>query len=175
MNRSFKWVAPAAATLAFAAGAHAQSTVQLYGLMDANVGTFQNAGTKRQYQVDSGDMTTTFLGFKGKEDLGGGLKAIFVIEHFLRLDTGQAGRYTGDAFWVRNAYVGLQGGFGTVTLGRNTNPFFVSTLAFNAIGDSFGFSPAIRQVLTPGTKMAPFYGDTGWSNSISRGRRPSAT
>ena len=82
---------------------------------------------------------------------------------------GAAGRFNGDAFWARNAFVGLQGAFGATSLGRNTTPLFVSTLIFNAIGDSFAFSPSIRQVLTPNTAlgMLPFFGDTGWNNSIA--------
>jgi predicted porin len=167
MNRSLTWTAAAAATFVLAVTAQAQSSVSLYGLVEMSAGRLQNAGAPKAYVADSGNMTTSFLGFKGTEDLGGGLKARFAIEHFLRADSGQAGRFTGDAFWARNAYVGLSGSFGTVTLGRNTNPFFVSTLAFNAIGDSFGFSPSIRQVLTPAAAMQHnFLGDTGWSNSL---------
>ncbi len=48
-------------------------------------------------------MTTSFLGFKGREDLGGGLAANFSLEHFLRADNGEAGRFNGDAFWARSA------------------------------------------------------------------------
>ena len=154
--------------LGLAATAQAQSSVQLYGLMDMSAGQFQTAGTEKVWKADSGNMTTSFIGFKGTEDLGGGLKAVFKIEHFLRADQGAAGRFNGDAFWARNAYVGLQGEFGSATLGRNTTPLFVSTLIFNAIGDSFGFSPSIRQLFTPSTGlgMLPFFGDTGWSNSM---------
>jgi predicted porin len=172
MTRSLSKLAGAlalAGLFGLASSAQAQSSsVQLYGLMDMSAGQFQTAGAQKVWRADSGNMTTSFLGFKGAEDLGGGLKAVFKIEHFLRADSGSAGRFNGDAFWARNAYVGLQGEFGTTTLGRNTTPLFVSTLIFNAIGDSFGFSPSIRQVLTPntGAGMLPFFGDTGWSNSV---------
>lgn len=155
--------------VALAASAQAQSSAQIYGLMDMSVGRFQTAGADKVWRADSGKMTTSFIGFKGTEDLGGGLKARFQIEHFLRADEGAAGRFNGDAFWARNAFVGLQGSFGSASLGRNTTPLFVSTLIFNAIGDSFGFSPSIRQLFTPSTGlgMLPFYGDTGWSNSLA--------
>lgn len=154
----------AAAGLASAGAAQAQN-VGLYGLLDMSAGSFQSAGAAKVWKADSGNMTTSFLGFKGSEDLGGGVKAVFKIEHFLRLDQGAAGRFNGDAFWARNAYVGLSGDFGTTQLGRNTTPLFVSTLIFNAFGDSFGFSPSIRQLFTPSTGL-PFFGDTGWNNSI---------
>jgi predicted porin len=146
--------------------ASAQSTVSLYGLVDMSAGRFQNAGATKLWKADSGNMTTSFIGFKGSEDLGGGLKANFAIESFLRADSGDSGRFGGDVFWARAANVGLSGGFGAVSLGRVTNQFFVSTLIFNAFGDSFGFSPAIRQILTPRAGMQPFYGDTGWSNAV---------
>jgi predicted porin len=150
--------------------AQAQSSVSAYGLIDMSVGQYEGIGAPpKVWRAQSGNMTTSFLGFKGTEDLGGGLKGVFAIEHFLRADTGDAGRFNGDAFWARNAYVGLSGAFGTTKLGRNTTPLFVSTLIFNAVGDSFGFSPSIRQLFTPatGAGMLPFFGDTGWNNSLA--------
>ena len=164
MIRSFTPAAAALACLCAAGGARAQN-VQLYGLLDMSAGRFQAAGESRVYRADGGGMTTSFVGFKGTDDLGGGLKAKFAFEHFLRPDTGQAGRFDGDAFWARDAYVGLSGAFGTTVLGRNTTPLFVTTLMFNAFGDSYAFSPAIRQLFTPA--LAPFYGDSGWDNSVS--------
>lgn len=150
--------------LGAAAAAQAQSSVQLYGLIDMAVGSYETSGGDRTTRAESGGMTTSYLGFKGAEDLGGGLSAVFALDTFLRADTGEAGRFGGDAFWARNANVGLSGGFGTVKLGRAATPLFVSTLLFNPFGDSFGFSPAIRTVYSPTTKVA---GDTGWSNGIS--------
>jgi predicted porin len=140
----------------------------VYGLMDMSAGQFQTAGATKVWRAESGRLTTSFIGFKGSEDLGGGLNALFRIEHFVRADEGTAGRFNGDAFWSRNATVGLQGAFGTTTLGRNTTPLFVSTLIFNAFGDSFGYSPSIRQLFTPSSGLA-FFGDTGWNNSMLYG------
>lgn len=148
--------------------ARAQPNVSLYGLVDLSAGQFQTAGTAKTRRLDSGNMTTSFLGFQGKEDLGDGWLAIFKLEAFLRTDTGAMGRFDGDSFFARNSYVGLQGKYGTVTVGRNTTPLFVSTLIFNAIGDSFGYSPSIRQLFTPTTGLA-FFGDTGWNNSAFYG------
>jgi predicted porin len=164
MSRSLTLLAVAAAACCASVGAQAQN-VQLYGLLDMSAGRFETAGTPKVWRAESGNMSTSFIGFKGNEDLGGGLKATFALEHFLRLDTGSAGRFNGDAFWARNAFVGLSGAFGTTTIGRNTTPLFVSTLLFNAFGDSFGFSPSIRQLFTP--TLLPFFGDSGWSNSIA--------
>ncbi|WP_294001371.1 porin [Sphaerotilus sp.] len=143
--------------------AWAQSAVTLYGLIDASVGSNKAPGGARLRGVDSGKMTTSYLGFSATEDLGGGLSAVVKMEHFLRVDNGEAGRFNGDAFWARNAYVGLSSkSAGTVTLGRNTTPLFVSTLRMNAFGDSFGYSPSIRHFFASGTVT----GDTGWSDSM---------
>ena len=164
MTRLLTWPAAAAAGLCIAFGAQAQP-VQVYGLLDMSAGQFQNAGESKVWRAESGHLSTSYIGFRGTDDLGGGLKAKFAIEHFLRADTGQAGRFNGDAFWARDAYVGLSGAFGTTVLGRNTTPLFVSTVLFNAFGDSFGFSPSVRQVFTP--TLLPFFGDSGWNNSVS--------
>lgn len=161
MSRSLRAVATAAVSLCTCAGAFAQSSVTAYGLVDVSVGSYQSAGGTRNKAVNSGDMTTSFLGFKGTEDLGGGVKAIFALEHFFRPDTGEAARFTGDGFWARSAFVGLKGDFGSTTIGRNTTPFFVSTLAFNPFGDSFSFSPSILHYY-----LGALSGDSGWSNSI---------
>jgi predicted porin len=142
--------------------AAAQNSVSLYGLIDMSIGQTQAPGGKATKGVESGRMSTSYWGVKGTEDLGGGLKAQFALESFMRADTGSAGRFDADTFWARNAYVGLDGGFGSVTLGRNTTSLFVQTLIFNAFGDSFGFSPAIRHYFTSGTVT----GDTGWSDSV---------
>lgn len=153
----------AGALTALAGAAQAQSSVQLYGLVDMSVGRFQAPGAAAVKGVDSGNMSTSFFGFKGTEDLGSGLGAVFALESFMRSDTGASGRFNGDTFWARSAYVGLaSSSLGTVTLGRNTTSLFVNTLVFNAFGDSFGFSPSIRHTFTSGTVT----GDSGWSDSI---------
>lgn len=164
MFRPLSTALAACCATALSAPAMAQSSATVYGLMDMSAGQFQTAGTDKVWRAESGNMTTSFLGFRGSEDLGGGIKAIFRIEHFLRLDAGGAGRFNGDAFWARNAVVGLEGNFGTTTLGRNTTPLFVSTLIFNPFGDSFGFSPSIRHYF-----LGAVGGDTGWNNSIRYG------
>lgn len=154
-----------AALLALSAvgAAQAQSSVTTYGLIDVSFGSTKAPGGITQTTVDSGKLTTSYFGFRGGEDLGGGLSAVFKLEQFLRADTGDQGRFTGDAAWSRNAYVGLSSkDYGTITLGRNTTPLFVATLSFNAFGDSFGYSPSIRHYFTSGTVT----GDSGWSDSV---------
>ena len=155
-------LAAVVATLA-SAGAQAQS-VSLYGLVDMSVVNTKAPGAaSASTQAQSGNMTTSFYGFRSTENLGGGLRAEAVAEGFLRATNGAAGRFDGDPLFSRTASVGLSGGFGSVALGRLTNPLFVNNLIFNALGDSFGFSPAIR-MLHLGAGQAS--GDTGWNEAI---------
>lgn len=151
----------AAAALAALAGPASAQTVSLYGLVDMSVGSFQAAGESKLKAAENGKMTTSHIGFAGTEDLGGGLKAKFALESFLRADTGKSARFDTDVFWSRKAIVGLESAtLGSLTLGRNTTPLFVSTVSYNAFGDSYGFSPSVRHYF-----VGALYGDSGWSNS----------
>ena len=158
-----------AVTLALAAfGAQAQSQVRVYGLIDLSLGSSQDVGVGKPVKnaIDSGKMTTSYYGLSGSEDVGGGLSALFKIESFLRADNGEQGRFSGDAQFARTASVGLSHKeLGTLTLGRNTTALFLSTLSFNAFGDSFGYSPSIRHYFGSGQNAVT--GDTGWSDSIA--------
>lgn len=161
-------VALAAMTLLAAGAASAQSSVTLYGVVDIGIGRFEasqleSASSTSTTEVASNLMTTSFIGFKGVEDLGNGLKGTFMLESFLRPDVGDDGRSGADSFWARNANLGLAGDFGSVTVGRQDNLLFLSSLAFNPFGGSFGVSPTIRQ--TFGARGL-VYGDSGWSNAI---------
>lgn len=163
--------AAAMALTAFAcSGASAQSSLTMYGILDLSFGSFENSyngsgDSPRLTQVESGKMTTSFIGFRGVEDLGGGLKAVFSLESFLRMDSGASGRSNADVFWGRNAHVGLAGDFGKVVLGRMDNFLFQQALMFNPYGGSFGFSPTVR--LTFGGPAGNDKGDSAWSNAIA--------
>ncbi|MDO9283255.1 MAG: porin [Aquabacterium sp.] len=164
MTSSTTRILVAGLVLAACGTAQAQA-INVTGLLDLSIGSTKAPGaTTATKGVDSGRMTTSWIGLNGSEDLGGGLSALWRMEHFLQADTGSAGRFNGDAFWARNAFVGLSSqALGTVTLGRNTTALFVTTLVNNAFGDSFGFSPSIRHYFTSGTVT----GDTGWSDSVA--------
>ena len=158
-----------AAMLALATfGAHAQSQVKVYGLLDLSLGSSQDAGIDKPVKsaIDSGKMSTSYYGLSGSEDLGGGLSGLFKLEGFMRADTGAQGRFDGDAQFSRTASVGLSHkDYGTLTLGRNTTALFSSTLSFNAFGDSFGYSPSIRHYFGSGQNAVT--GDTGWNDSVA--------
>lgn len=155
-----------------ALSAHAQSNVSVTGLMDVFAGSLKYAGDERAVtSVNSGGMTTSWVGFKGSEDLGGGTKAHFALTSFLRADTGAYGRFPGnETMWSRDANVGMSGGFGAFSVGRDLAPEFLPTILFNPFGDSFTFSPLILQMNVPlfnaSGWASSLAGDTGWSNEV---------
>lgn len=159
------------ATLALTQPALAQSSVTLYGQVDAFAGTTRASGSERAAVLGAGGMQTSYWGMRGSEDLGSGLKAVFDLNGFYRVDTGRFGRSDTDGFLTRNAYVGLQSSaYGTARLGRNTTPYFLSTILFNPLVDSYNFGPSIFQTYKTATDGRVFdpgiIGDSGWSNSV---------
>lgn len=153
----------AVSCIAFAASAaHAQSAaLTVYGVMDAYAGSLQNPGGARINAINNGGMTTSFLGFRGNEDLGGGLKAMFSIESYLSLDTGAVPRFPNDSHWNRAAWVGLQGAYGTVSLGRQGTILAGATFRYSPFFNSVPFSPLLFQTAT-----YLLTGDTAWNRSI---------
>lgn len=115
---------------AFAGSANAQS-LTTYGIVDMGfVG--ESGGTAGSVdKITSGAQSGTRLGFKGTEDLGNKMKALFVLETGIAADTGGFNQGAG---FARQSFVGLQSDAGTVTLGRQYTPFF---LALNAVADPF--------------------------------------
>jgi len=120
----------ALAVLAASGAAMAQSSVTVYGRLDASVGSAKVGapGVSGNTQLFNSNLTSSRLGFRGTEDLGGGLSAIFGIETGFQVDSpgtsnnatpGGAPTTLGD----RAAFVGLAGGFGTVKLGRHDTSF----------------------------------------------------
>lgn len=170
-SRFNKLVLAAAVAGACAAPAFAQTNVTVTGLVDTFAGSMRMAGdANSRAVVDSSGMTTSWFGFKGTEDLGGGLKANFALTSFIKTDTGAQGRFPGDTLFSRDANVGLSGGFGAVTLGRGLAPNFLPSILFNPFGDSFTFSPLVLHMDVPlfnGSGWnSSIKGDTGWSNEI---------
>jgi predicted porin len=112
--------------------AQAQSSVTVYGVLDA--GLLSNSNGTHSWLLSPGNQVGNRLGFRGQEDLGGGLKAIFTIEHGFSIDTGVVGQ--GNTMWGREATVGLAGGFGTVKVGRQYDPLVTMMGGFTAANSS---------------------------------------
>ena len=141
------------AALAVVGAASAQSSVTVYGRMDA--GVVRDSGgpgtVGSNTRIDSGVAGGTRLGFRGVEDLGGGLKANFLAETGFcgdsnsnrsanSVDQGSSGASNtqfctgGNAFMGREARVGLSGGFGAIDLGRIYTPAFIVLTTVDPFG-----------------------------------------
>ena len=134
----------ALAVLAASGAAMAQSSVTLFGRLDAAVGYIDTEvssnnplnvkPSQSQTVVNSSTFNTTYWGIKGTEDLGGGLKANFNLQSNFNIDTGAIGK--GQSLFERNATVGLSGGFGTVNLGRQYTPYYAIYASTAMIGNA---------------------------------------
>lgn len=207
MMRTNRILALTAVALASSA-VMAQSSLQLYGTVDAslthtktestawNIPTYafpggvptvtgvtpQAASKTSATSVSSGGMSNSYIGFKGTEDLGGGMETQFVLESYLDLDTGATSTNAANlsattriqplvasstwnvrdegGFWSKNAYVGLRTNFGLFRLGQIETLGYLSGVKWNPFGES---------VYNPTTRV--FYGTDyyarSWSNVIA--------
>ncbi|GAB2892976.1 porin [Paraburkholderia jirisanensis] len=134
---------PVAVAAAFAASAaHAQSSVTLYGLIDAGLMYTNNVKPKGGaggplFQATSGEINGSRFGFRGAEDLGGGLKAIFVLENGFSVTNGKLAQDS--RLFGRQAYVGLSSDqWGTVTLGRQYDSLVDYVAPLSGTSGTFG-------------------------------------
>jgi predicted porin len=156
-----------AALTAFAGVASAQSSVTLYGRVDLSVakpmGTDQKA-----LQNGSGSR----FGVRGVEDLGGGMSAIFNIEHRFNADTGESqnfniGAANNNRFWGGRSFVGLRGGFGQIVLGRE---YTTSFLGNQLLADPWGWDTvAANNLITGLGGIAKVRNDSSVTYNIAAG------
>jgi predicted porin len=118
-----------AALTAFAGVASAQSSVTAFGIIDLAARNVKNGNAGSVKSLSSAGQATSRLGFRGVEDLGGGLRAGFWLEGQVDPDTGGAGFN-----FARRATASLMGGFGEVRLGRDLNPSYTSLGTFDPFG-----------------------------------------
>ena len=127
-----------------ATGAFAQSTVTLYGKIDAGL-EFKDVGGVSTTKLQSGNFSGSRWGMKGTEDLGGGLKANFQVESGFNVDAGSSGQ--GGLLFGRQAYVGVSGGFGSLTVGRQYTPGD-NALGWDAMGATGAMAGPMYAVFT---------------------------
>ncbi|WP_305824924.1 porin [Massilia brevitalea] len=148
---------------AFAGVAHAQTAVQIYGTLDAGVQK-QSGNT-----LSIGKRAANTLGFKGTEDLGNGLKALFQLEIRYESDTGTVENGSRPLFQGQSR-VGLQGDFGMVRIGRGLTPYQETIGAFepwHALPNQGGF---YTDLAVAGYNSAPLEpansSNNRWSNAF---------
>lgn len=119
----------------FAGTASGQSNVTIYGIVDLGLSHENNgAGVGNVTRMDSGILNGSRIGFRGTEDLGGGLSAIFTLENGFNADTGALGQ--GGLLFGRQAWVGLSSGFGTLKLGRQKTVVYDNAGVFDPFGNA---------------------------------------
>ena len=158
-----KLIALAVAGLASTA-AFAQTNVTIYGLVDygysyrwdgKNLGGIGNTPNSNS-QLNGGQSLGNRLGFKGTEDLGNGLKAVFLLEQGFLLDTGM--QQTSGSQFTRQAYMGLSGNFGTVVGGRLYTPHYTFVSGLDPFGA--GTVGKYGNVYSPGAAATGVAGGT---------------
>jgi predicted porin len=173
----------AAAILAAGAGAaSAQSGLTIYGIADAGYVRESGGASGIINKLTSGVGSHSRIGFRGTEDLGGGLSALFTLETGFRLDTGEVD--TPNGFFNRQAYAGLKSRLGTLTLGRQYTPWHQ---ALTQVGDPFatGFAGGSKNlfpdfgsnVRTSNTVMYSMPATEGFTADLafSLGEQPGST
>jgi predicted porin len=159
-----KKMACAAAALLAAGATHAQSSLQIYGVIDTAVSRYSAEGAGSINKMTSGGNQQSRLGFRGVEDLGGNLYAGFELESGLNTDdgTGQisnsnnqpSGNGTGTGItFNRKAFVKLGGDWGEVRAGRDYVPSFWVLFAYDPFRTGVGFGSAVVQGGSPITQL----------------------
>lgn len=127
MKKSLIALATLAATASFA-----QSSVTIYGQFDAGVYSLKRAnGTNNAVVYGDGATFSNVLGFRGSEDLGGGLKANFQLETDVQTNNGGLNQ---NGLFRRQANVSVAGGFGEVKIGTTLNPLIATNSALAPVG-----------------------------------------
>jgi predicted porin len=126
-------------TAGFCSVAAAQSSVTLFGVVDVNAGWIDN--DQATYQLGTNGMSTSRLGFRGTEDLGGGLKAGFWLEGEINADTGRStasfgnGDPNANLNFLRRATVSLLNQYGEIRLGRDNTPTYWAWSVYDPFGE----------------------------------------
>lgn len=168
----------ALAVASIAGAAFAQSSVTVYGIVDTGYSNYSNdgpTGKVRQSGLSSSNTITNRLGFRGVEDLGGGLKAKFNLEMGYNADDGAgqittntgnvqgAGTPNGALVFSRLAYVALESNLGEIRLGRDIHPGYYNYVVF----DPFGAVGAAASL--PSVQMIDAFVTTGAHIRFSNG------
>lgn len=183
-----KTLAAAAVAGVFSAGAYAQSSVTLYGSLDAGIGYVNKVVGQPLWLQTSGALSNSYFGLRGSEDLGGGNRAIFKLESGFNIGNGQFGQWlntsSNQGMFGRQAYVGLANdAYGTLTLGRQYDSVvdYLSPLSlagkgvnlaahpFNNdnIGAQYSISNAVK-FESPNYAGFHFGGMYGFSNTVGQ-------
>jgi len=131
MKKAAVWVIGLAAS----AAGQAQTSVNVYGIVDAAIVSEHGGNASPSTKVTSGAASASRIGFRGTEDLGGGLSAFFTLETGVKIDTGEVD--AAGTIFNRQAFVGLKGRAGEVALGRQYTPWHTALVAVDPFGTGY--------------------------------------
>ena len=144
-----------------------QSSVTVFGTVDVAVTRLSGTGVSKT-SLSSGGANINRIGFRGTEDLGGGLQAGFWLEAGMDVNTGSGKATGGGLSFNRRSTVSLLGSFGEVRLGRDDSATFISTYIFDSFANNgVGGSTAFTMLGIPGAATAAGGAPTQLSNSLS--------
>lgn len=143
--------------------AQAQSSVTLYGVVDVNIETFNNSPGGSASGMRSSGLNGSRWGFRGSEDLGGGLKAVFQLEGGMNV---RDGRDDGRLF-QRTSMVGLEGDWGELTFGRQYTSSFSLTSPIAPLGFGPQYEPSSRFVPVRVDNAVRYRGKLGGLDAIA--------
>ena len=157
----------ALAVLAASGAAMAQSSVTLFGIIDAGVGYIKADGAGHTTGLLNGGNGTSRLGFRGTEDLGGGLAASFWLEGALNNDVGGGASQTTGFDFQRRSTVSLSGTFGEIRLGRDFAATYLPSISYDVSGQR-GFEQIEQYgAVASGVSVNGINGTTRVSNAVS--------
>lgn len=144
----------------------AQFDWSLYGVADLSWGRFQTSGSLPENRFNSNSLSATFVGLNLKQGLEDGWTPGLTLETFFRFQDFATGRKPSDPLLSRNAFASLgTADYGTLRVGRIQTLLFDTTARFNALGNSIGFSPAIRDIFQSGN-IEGVQGDFYWDRAV---------
>lgn len=169
LNRGARALLGCIAASAGMSSATAQSSVTVYGLLDTALAYTTNVDAAGHNMTKMPSLTGSLpsrIGFRGVEDLGDGLQAVFTLENGLSPDTGTQGQ--GGRLFGRQASVGLKGRYGTLTLGRQINMTFIATQKSDVIGPNL-FSISSIDLYLPNARSDNAVGYLGSFGNVTAG------
>ena len=128
-----------AVAAAVAAPMVASADATIYGRLHEDFGSVSNGDESTMAVTNNASR----IGFKGSEDLGDGLKAIWQIESSLGDDKSSFGASSAGTLASRNTFVGLSGGFGTALIGKHDTPYKIIGRKVDLFGDQYGDTRAL--------------------------------
>jgi predicted porin len=134
----YQRLVPSLTVLCGATSVNAQAN--LYGIADSGIEFVNRASPGSMQRLVSGGESGSRLGFRVREDLGGGLSSFAVLESGINLDVGTYGQ--GGLAFGRTAHVGIAGGFGQLSLGRQTSITNEHAAVFEGVGRASRYSSA---------------------------------